>query len=445
MHTMDTSAPRPFKATPYWWDDCAFSALPVVPLVPRCDVAIVGGGYAGLSAAIELARAGRSVQLFDRQPIGQAASSRNGGMASGSIRPSRKQLIRRFGQARADGILAEGKAARLDLAAFLEAERVECDFFLSGLFNGAISDRECEDFSRHAELLHRFLGIEAFAIPRNEVSRYIGTDFYAGGFVRMDIGGLHPAKLLSGILRVARTTDAVIHENTRVLGTTQDAGGVRVATSRGDVSAKKLLVCTDAYTDGFDPWLRRRLVPVRSRIIATEPLGEGVMGRLMPKEMMYGDTRQLSYYYRPSPDGSRILFGGRDGTTEGDPLAPTTHLRSELGRIFPELAGVGITHSWFGQVAMNRDMIPRMFTVGDTVYATGFCGSGVVWARWLGKKAAFKLLGQTEKAQSAFDFDPPPKAVPLYRGKPWFIPLVYSLYERRDKRAMRGKNESPKG
>ncbi|TIL78052.1 MAG: FAD-binding oxidoreductase, partial [Mesorhizobium sp.] len=246
-------------------------------------------------------------------------------------------------------------------------------------------------------------------------------------------------------LRVARTTDAVIHENTTVLGTSQEAGGVRVATSRGEVSAKKLLVCTDAYTDGFDPWLRRRLVPVRSRIIATEPLGESVMDRLMPKKMMHGDTRQLSYYYRPSPDGTRILFGGRDGTTEGDPLAPTTHLRSELGRIFPELAKMGITHSWFGQVAMNRDMVPRMFTVGDTVYATGFCGSGVVWARWLGKKAAFKLLGQTERAQSAFDFDPPPKAVPLYLGKPWFIPLVYSFYERRDKRAMRGKKESPKG
>ncbi|TIX61494.1 MAG: FAD-binding oxidoreductase, partial [Mesorhizobium sp.] len=193
------------------------------------------------------------------------------------------------------------------------------------------------------------------------------------------------------------------------------------------------------------PWLRRRLVPVRSRIIATEPLGESVMDRLMPKKMMHGDTRQLSYYYRPSPDSTRILFGGRDGTTEGDPLAPTTHLRSELGRIFPELAKMGITHSWFGQVAMNRDMVPRMFTVGDTVYATGFCGSGVVWARWLGKKAAFKLLGQTERAQSAFDFDPPPKAVPLYLGKPWFIPLVYSFYERRDKRAMRGKKESPKG
>ncbi|TIO89879.1 MAG: FAD-binding oxidoreductase, partial [Mesorhizobium sp.] len=117
---------------------------------------------------------------------------------------------------------------------------------------------------------------------------YIGTDFYTGGFVRMDTGGLHPAKLLAGIIRVAMATGAVIHENTAVTGTIAEAGGVRVRTSRGDVLARKVLICTDAYTDGFDPWLRRRIVPVRSRIIATEPLAEGVMDQLMPKRMMYG-------------------------------------------------------------------------------------------------------------------------------------------------------------
>ncbi|AZO58236.1 MAG: FAD-binding oxidoreductase [Mesorhizobium sp.] len=434
----------PFKSTPYWWEDCTFSPLPVRRVASRCDVAIVGGGYAGLSAAIELARAGRSVQLFDRQSLGQAASSRNGGMASGSIRPGRKELIRRFGEARATEILMEGKAAREDLWAFLNEEKVECDFHLSGLFVGAINADECDELSRSADLLRRFLGIEAHPVGRLDVPTYIGTDFYTGGFVRMDTGGLHPAKLLAGIIRVAMATGAVIHENTAVTGTIAEAGGVRVRTSRGDVLARKVLICTDAYTDGFDPWLRRRIVPVRSRIIATEPLAEGVMDQLMPKRMMYGDMRQLSYYYRPSADGSRILFGGRDGTTAGDALAPTTHLRSELGRIFPELRGVGLTHSWFGQVAMHRDMVPRIFTSGDTVYATGFCGSGVVWARWLGKKAAFKILGETEKAQSAFDFDPAPKAVPFYRGKPWFIPLVYSLYEWRDKRAMRRRQPEAK-
>ncbi|MGY5802107.1 NAD(P)/FAD-dependent oxidoreductase [Rhizobium sp. LEGMi12c] len=429
------------QSTPYWWDDCNFPSLSVQPVSPTCDVVIVGGGYTGLSAAIELARAGRHVQLFDRQPLGKAASSRNGGMASGSIRPGRKELIKRFGEEHANGILLEGKAAREDLWRFMEEEKIDCEFFLSGLFDGAMTSEEAEDLRRHADLLHRMLGIEAFPVERADVRKYIGTDLYIGGLVRKDIGGLQPAKLLAGMIGIAASTDAVIHENTAVLGSTEEVGAVRVRTARGEVVAKKLLVCTDGYTDGFDPWLRRRLVPVRSRIIATEPLGRDVMDRLMPTRMMHGDMRKLSYYYRPSPDGSRILFGGRDGTTEGDPSAPTVHLQAELARLFPELAGVGLTHSWFGYVAMHRDMVPRIFSVGNTVYATGYCGSGVVWARWLGKKAAFKVLGDKEQARCAFDFDPAPKAIPFYSGRPWFIPIVYSMYERHDKKTLRRLNQ----
>ncbi|MDV4179268.1 FAD-binding oxidoreductase [Rhizobium brockwellii] len=425
------------QSTPYWWDDCDFPSLPVRPVSLACDVAIVGGGYTGLSAAIELARAGRHVQLFDRQPLGKAASSRNGGMASGSIRPSRKELIKRFGEARANGILLEGKAAREDLWRFMEEEKIDCDFFLSGLFDGAMTSEEAEDLRRHADLLHRMLEIEAFSVENADVRKYIGTDLYCGGLVRKDIGGLQPAKLLAGMIRIAASSDAVIHENTAVLGSTDEANGVRIKTERGEILAKKLLVCTDGYTDGFDPWLRRRLVPVRSRIIATEPLDKDVMDRLMPARMMHGDMRKLSYYYRPSPDGSRILFGGRDGTTEGDPSAPTEHLQAELARLFPELAGVGLTHTWFGYVAMHRDMVPRIFATRNTVYATGYCGSGVVWARWLGKKAAFKVLGDKEQARCAFDFDPAPKAIPFYNGRPWFIPIVYSMYERHDKKTLK--------
>ncbi|HBF31020.1 FAD-dependent oxidoreductase [Rhizobium sp.] len=438
---MQNTAQLLVKSTPYWWDDCTFPTFAVQPVNATCDVAIVGAGYTGLSAAIELARAGLHVQLFDRQSLGQAASSRNGGMASGSIRPGRKALIKRFGLARANGILMEGKAARDDLRLFLHEDNIDCDYTLSGLFDGAMTADECDELRRHADLLNQHLGIEAFEIAKSDIPNYIGTDLYVGGMARMDIAGLHPAKLLSGMIRVAASTDAVIHENTAVEGSTVEKGGVTIKTQRGEVFAKRLLVCTDGYTDGSDPWLRRRLVPVRSRIIATEPLDQSVINRLMPTRMMYGDMRKLSYYYRPSPDGSRILFGGRDGTMEGEPDAPTVHLRAELARLFPELADVGLSHSWFGYVAMHRDMIPRIFSSENTVYATGYCGSGIVWARWLGKKAAYKIIGDKERSQSAFDFDPAPKAVPFYRGNPWFIPAVYSMYEWHDKRTLKRRKD----
>jgi glycine/D-amino acid oxidase-like deaminating enzyme len=173
---------------------------------------------------------------------------------------------------------------------------------------------------------------------------------------------------------------------------------------------------------------------VRSRIIATEELAPELMAQLMPRLMMIGEYRQLGFYYRPSPDGKRILFGGRDSSRKGDPAAPTLRLRAGLVEIFPELAKVRLSHSWFGNVAMNRDMIPRVFEKNGVHYATGFCGSGVVWAPWVGTRAAHKLMGDVEQARTAFDFRPP-AAVPLYRGNPWFLPAVLKGFAVQDQLA----------
>ena len=154
-----------------------------------------------------------------------------------------------------------------------------------------------------------------------------------------------------------------------MLGFAPNNGGFEVETARGRVRADHVIAGTNGYTDGVDPWLRRRLVPVRSRIIATAPLSNNLMAELMPKRVMCSETRKLHYYYRPSPDGSRILFGGRDGTIAGEAAWPTDSLRRALADIFPVLDGVDITHSWYGYVAMNRDMIPRVFSRHGMRYA----------------------------------------------------------------------------
>lgn len=424
------------RNTPYWWDATPLPAIGQTPLAQSVDVAIVGGGYTGIAAAIELAAAGRSVAVFDKARLGEGASTRNGGMTSGSIRPSHAALTKTYGEARALAILHEGKSAREDLWRYLAEAKIDCGFHLSGHFDGALTQAEQDTLDRKAELLNRVLGVEAYALPKGAVSDVIGTAFYRSGMVRPDIGGLDPARLFAGMVAHALSLGAALHEETAVQSIEAEGKGFRLRLDRGKVTAGQVIQCTNGYTDAADPWLRRRLVPVRSRIIATEPLAPEVMARLMPKRMMYGDMRKLSYYYRPSPDGQRILFGGRDGTTVGDPMAPTLHLRRELARIFPELAEVAITHSWFGNVAMNRHMIPKLFRRAGRVYATGYCGSGVVWARWLGKKAARAVLNDAEGARSAFDLEAPP-AVPLYRGKPWFIPAVFAWYAWQDRKTQR--------
>ena len=419
----------------YWWQAAPLTTLAERPIDPTCDVAIIGAGYTGLSAAIALARAGRSVQVFDKQRPGEGASTRNGGITSGNLRPSNESLAKTFGPDATAAILSEGKAAREDLYRFIADEGIECDFALVGRFAGAFTGRDYDGLARSAEELNRTLGVESYAVPRTEQRGYLGTDTYHGGSVRMDVGGLHPAKFHAGMLRTALATSALVHGETAVTNISPSGDLWTVQTGRGTTTARDVLTCTNGYTDRSDRWLRRRLVPIRSRIIATAPLSPNLMGELMPRHMMATETRMLHYYYRPSPDGTRILFGGRDGTISGDPVWPTEALRQALVSIFPVLDGTAIDYSWFGNVAMNRDMIPRIFAHGGRRYAAGYCGSGTVWARWAGLKAAQQILGDSAGA-SALDMRPP-AAIPFFEGKPWFMPAVFAWMSTQDRLAAR--------
>jgi glycine/D-amino acid oxidase-like deaminating enzyme len=315
------------KNAVYWWEEAPLASPEREPVASAADVVIVGAGYTGLGAAIRLARAGRSVLVFDKQHAGEGASTRNGGITSGNLRPSHSELVRRFGEERATAIQAEAKAAREDLYRFIADEKIDCDFALTGRFSGASAPRDYERLAREAEALNRTLGIEAYAVPRSEQRSVLGTDFYHGGSVRMDVGGLHPAKFHAELLRLALAAGAAVHSQTPVDGVRSQDSGFDVATARGAVRARDVIIAVNGYTDAADRWLRRRLVPVRSRIIATAPLSANLMGELMPRGMMCSETRKLHYYYRPSPDGQRILFGGRDGTIAGDPDWPTESLR----------------------------------------------------------------------------------------------------------------------
>ncbi len=425
------------KPTPFWWDDAPLAALATKPVAPTADVAIVGAGYTGLSAAITLARAGRSVAVFDKMRPGEGASTRNGGIASGNLTPSFQQLIDKLGQDRAQAIQAEARAAREDLMQFIRAENLACDFALTGRFTGASNAGDYDRLAREADLLSKHIGVDAYALPRAEQKAALGTDFYHGGLVRMDIGGLHPAKFHAEMLRVALAAGATVHGETAVLKITRTGSGFTVDTARGRVTARDVIMGTNGYTDGVDPWLRRRLVPVASCIIATAPLSPNLMRSLMPRNFMCGETRKLHYYYRPSPDGRRILFGGRGASLTEDAARTTKRLHRALTDIFPETGDAEITHSWSGHVAMNRDMIPRLFSRNGLHYAAGYCGSGVVWARWAGQKAALQVLGRAE-GRSALDFRPP-AAIPLYTGRPWFMPAFFAWYELQDRLAARNR------
>ena len=415
--------------TPYWWEEAEPEPAGDGAPPADADVVIVGAGFTGLGAAIPLARAGRRVTILERDRPGDGASSRNGGIASGNIRWSFPDLIAKHGMEAAKAFYAEGVAAREDLKHFVEAEKIDCDYRACGRFMGAMTPDEMDGIKREADMMHRHIGIETRIVERTEQHREIGSTLYHGGTVRPDIGGLHPAKLHRGLRRIAEAAGVTIIGGSGVLGIERKGGAFQVRTAKGTVRAAHVIVATNGYTDKGLPWLRRRVVPVISEMIATEPLGDNLMRTLMPKLQMHSETRHLGHYYRPSPDGTRILLGGR--RYHSDAAAARERLREGLVEIFPDLRDARLTHHWFGYVAFPLDQLPKLAVDNGIVYAAGFCGSGVVWARWLGQKAAMVVMGR-DGAESAFAGQPF-RAIPLYDGTPWFLPAMMAWYRLRDR------------
>ena len=420
------------KLTPYWWVSAPRLDKQPVDIPNSADVGIVGAGFAGMTAALILARAGRSVVVFDAMRAGEGASSRNGGVCSGNIKFSFSALIDKFGLDRAKSFFAEGIAARTALVNLVEDEKIDCGFKIVGRFDGANHIRDYESMDRDADLLNKHLDFGAFMVPQHEQRNELGTDFYKGGRVRPDIGGTHPAELHQGIYERALSAGVTVIDQTAVTGISKNSDGFTLSTERGSVKTGDCIVATNGYTDQVTDWLRRRIIPIPSQIIATDTLDPDLMNRLMPKRRMVGDTRNLYNYYRPSPDGTRIIFGGRRGADTDDDMQKCLHLYNNLVEIFPELEGVRLTHSWWGYTGYSFDFMPHLIVNDGIHYATGFCGSGVVWAPWLGRKAAQMILGNTEDAASLFAENPFPTR-PLYNGNPWFVPWVIRWYGLKDR------------
>lgn len=419
------------KLEPYWWEASPRQALPEVVLPRHADAAIVGAGYAGLRAALTLARAGRSVVVLEAGDVFAGASTRNGGHVGGQVKVAFSELIRRVGLAQAVTIYTEGRMALNHVTEIIDAEQINCQFARVGRLVVARTRRDYAALRRESDLMHEHLGIESELVPRAEQHRHIGTDFYQGGLIRHEVAGLQPALFHRGLLHTVLRAGVLVAEHMPVTEIRSETGGFVVRTNHSTVRARDVIVATNGYTKAVTPSLRRRIIPIRSQIIATEPLSRGAIDRLIPHRRMVVDTSRLHHYYRPSPDGSRLLFGGRAGTHETDPRRSGVHLYRSMTRIFPELNGVRITHAWSGLTGYTFDQLPHLGTYQGIHYVLGFCGSGVPFAPYLGHKIALRVLGH-DAARTAFE-DQEFSTRPLYYGNPWFLPPLLRYYQLLDR------------
>ncbi|HEX6424740.1 MAG TPA: FAD-binding oxidoreductase [Acidimicrobiales bacterium] len=394
------------------------------PVLPAAaDAVVVGAGYAGVSAARELAAAGRSVVVLDARPAGWGASTRNGGMVIPELKAGPAALERALGPLgrRLYGEVNEAFDHVESLVAGPEPA-IACDYERTGQVYLAHAARLVPGLRAMAREHADDLGEPVRFVPRDELGAEVGSTAYHGGVVFERTGGLHPARFHAGLEAAARAAGAVLVASTRVraVGSRPGGAGLRVVTERGPIDAGSVVVCTNAYADAAVPALARRVLPVGSFIIATEPLDPELARSVSPRRRMLVDSKNFLFYWRLTPDG-RVLFGGRRS------LAPTTvgrardFLYDAMVRVHPQLAGVTVSRAWGGSVAITLDRLPHVGRVGGAWYVAGCNGSGVALNTWLGARIGRHLVGEAPVPAFA---ELRHRPIPLHRLRRAWLPAV---------------------
>lgn len=420
-----------YRSEPYWWEAAPRPALPAGPPPPRADVVVIGSGYTGLAAALATARGGRDTLVLEAAEPGAGCSTRNGGQVSTSLKPSHAELAERHGADRAFAMLREGHNALAFIADFIAAEGIDCDWQRVGRFLGAHAPAQYEALARRLADQPRGLEVAAHMVPRAEQASEIGTELYHGGAVLEGHAALHPARFHQGLLDRALAAGARVVPRCPALAIQRERQGFAVVTPHGRIAAREVVVASNGYTGAESPALRRRVIPIGSYVIATEPLAPGLAERLIPRARVISDTRHVVFYYRLSPDRRRMVFGGRVALAETDPRRTAVKLHAAMVALFPELAAVRVTHSWHGFVAYTFDTMPHLGRWDGVHYAMGYCGSGVSLATYFGTRIGQQLLGLAEGRTALDGLGFPTR--PLYGGRPWFLVPTLAWYRLRDR------------
>jgi len=432
------AAPQPrlaadFRTDPHWWDAAPRPDVEPPDLPPRVDVAIVGSGITGLSAAMHLARGGRRVAVLERDRLGIGASSRNAGYVGRTFKHPFGKLLKKRGADFAVTVYRDMQAAFDAVVETVGTEQIECHFRICGRFIMATSPGQYERIAEELELRRKHLGEAYEMVPRGRQHQEVGSDAYHGGAIVPDLGCIHPGLYQLGLLDRARNAGAEMHPRTEVQAVARNGAGFIVTTNRGTLAAREVFVATNGYTGPATPWLQRRVVPFDAFMVATEALPEAVIDRVLPSGRTYIDDNHNVDFMRRSPDGNRILFGGRTGCGQTDPLVMAGVLQPRLDRLLPDLAGVALSRAWTGRCAGTFDLWPHLGTHEGVTYAMGYCFAGVPMGTYLGMKAARRILGVGD-ARTVFA-DRPFPTVPFYAGNPWFVPWVMRAWDWQDARA----------
>jgi gamma-glutamylputrescine oxidase len=362
----------------------------------RTDVVVLGGGLAGTSAALHLAKRGYQVILLEAHTVGYGASGRSGGQTIFGLAASQKALAAEVGRDDARRLFDMSIEA-LDLTQSLIAEyAIDCDYHPNHV-HVAVKPRHLKELDEWVGELHQEYGYSsAQLLNRDQLAAHVGSERYLGGLLDPRSGHLHPLKFTAGVARAAEAAGVTIFENSTVLSY-EDGADITVHTARGSVRCAHLVLCGNAYLGAVAPALARRILGVGTYIIATEPLGEERARTLLPSNAAVADINWILDYFRRSAD-HRLLFGGRVSYSALQPPNLAESMRRRMLRIFPALAGIKVAYAWGGYLDITMSRAPNFGRLAPNVfYAQGFSGHGMTLTSLAGKLIAEAVAGSAER------------------------------------------------
>ncbi|MSO93842.1 MAG: FAD-binding oxidoreductase [Rhodospirillales bacterium] len=395
----------------------------------RVDVAVIGGGYTGLSAALHLAEAGAKVAVLEAREPGWGASGRNGGQVIPGLKYDPDELAVRMGPVAGERLaVAAGGSADL-VFDLVHRHAIECEAERSGWIHACHSPVALRRAERRAAQWQR-RGVAIRGLDRKGIAELLGTSEYVGGVLDPRGGKLQPLSYARGLARAAIALGARLHARSPARSLTRTGRDWRVATDAGALLAAKVILATNAYTDDLWPGLKRSVFPLQSLQIATAPLGENVRRSILPKGHVVSDTRRLLLYFRQDGRG-RLIVGGRGTAGERILGRHVAYVERAMRRLFPQVAGAPSEFVWAGHVAVTIDQLPHLHDLAPGVVAAlGYNGRGVAMATLLGKLAAERAL-KGAAADTPFPVTAL-RPVPLHALRLPFMAAVMQYYRLRD-------------
>jgi glycine/D-amino acid oxidase-like deaminating enzyme len=420
------------KYVSYWHDTApTFSGAADGPVDGHFDVAIIGGGFTGLGAARQLAKAGARVVVLEAGGVGGGASGRNGGHLNNGLAHSYLAAKMELGKERAVALYRAFDASVDTLEALIAEEGIDCNFRRAGKLKLASKPAHFDGIARNFEAVHREVDPETALLTAEDLKPEICSPFF-GAMLSKKSAMMHMGRYAVGLAEAVKRRGAVIHENAAVTEEVREGKRHRLTSARGTVTADQVLLATGAYLSSGFGYFRRRIVAVGSFIIATRPLTAAEADSVMPGNRTCVTSMNVGNYFRLAPD-NRLIFGGRarfSATSDQNSDAKSgAILKDNLARIFPQLSGVEIDYCWGGLVDMTRDRYPRAGYQDGIWYAMGYSGHGAQLSTHLGMIMADAILGREDRnPMKGFDWP----AMPGHFGKPWFLPFVGLYYKALD-------------